>query len=60
LSEQEILALAISSEETAAGYGKESRHAAVYLGFGDEDASAIIRTLEKEAGVEVKARRHAE
>ena len=33
---------------------------AVYLGFGDEDASAIIRTLEKEAGVEVKARRHAE
>ena len=33
---------------------------AVYLGFGNENASAIIRTLEKEAGVEVKARRHAE
>jgi len=59
LSEQEIFALAISSEETAAGWGKNLATAG-YLGFGDEDASAIIRTLEKEAGVEVKARRHAE
>ena len=30
---------------------------AVALGFGEENASAIIRALEKEAGVEVKARR---
>src|ERR1700731_2864656 len=29
---------------------------AVALGFGTEDASALIRALEKEAGVEVKAR----
>ncbi len=31
--------------------------AAVDLGFGNENASALIKTLEKEAGVEVKARR---
>jgi 3-hydroxyisobutyrate dehydrogenase-like beta-hydroxyacid dehydrogenase len=30
---------------------------AVALGFGEENASAIIKALEKEAGVEVKARR---
>jgi len=30
---------------------------AVALGFGEENASALIRALEKEAGVEVKARR---
>jgi hypothetical protein len=27
------------------------------LGFGQENASALIKALEKEAGVEVKARR---
>jgi hypothetical protein len=32
---------------------------AVALGFGQENASALIKALEKEAGVEVKAR-HAE
>jgi 3-hydroxyisobutyrate dehydrogenase-like beta-hydroxyacid dehydrogenase len=31
--------------------------AAVDLGFGTENASALIKALEKEAGVEVKARR---
>jgi 3-hydroxyisobutyrate dehydrogenase-like beta-hydroxyacid dehydrogenase len=31
--------------------------AAVELGFGTENASALIKALEKEAGVEVKARR---
>ena len=31
--------------------------AAVALGFGTENASALIKALEKEAGVEVKARR---
>src|SRR5438876_1300440 len=30
---------------------------AVALGFGNENASALIKSLEKEAGVEVKARR---
>jgi len=30
---------------------------AVALGFGTENASALIKALEKEAGVEVKARR---
>ncbi len=30
---------------------------AVTLGFGEENASAVIKALEKEAGVEVKARR---
>jgi 3-hydroxyisobutyrate dehydrogenase-like beta-hydroxyacid dehydrogenase len=30
---------------------------AVALGFGNENASAVIKALEKEAGVEVKARR---
>ncbi len=30
---------------------------AVTLGFGDENASALIKALESEAGVEVKARR---
>ena len=37
--------------------------AAVALGFGNENASALIKALEKEAGVEVKAcraRRSAE
>ena len=29
---------------------------AVALGFGRENASAVIKALEKEAGVEVKAR----
>jgi len=29
---------------------------AVALGFGKENASAVIKALEKEAGVEVKAR----
>src|ERR1700757_4846870 len=31
--------------------------AAVDLGFGSENASALIKALEKEAGVEVKTRR---
>jgi hypothetical protein len=31
--------------------------AAVVLGFGTENASALIMALEKETGVEVKARR---
>ena len=34
---------------------KKNLESAVALGFGEENASAIIRALEKEAGVEVKA-----
>jgi 3-hydroxyisobutyrate dehydrogenase-like beta-hydroxyacid dehydrogenase len=36
---------------------QKNLESAVALGFGDENASAIIRALEKEAGVEVKTRR---
>ena len=35
---------------------KKDLESAVALGFGNENASAVIRALEKEAGVEVKAR----
>jgi len=36
---------------------QKNLESAVALGFGEENASALIRALEKEAGVEVKARR---
>jgi 3-hydroxyisobutyrate dehydrogenase-like beta-hydroxyacid dehydrogenase len=36
---------------------QKNLESAIALGFGEENASAIIRALEKEAGVEVKARR---
>jgi 3-hydroxyisobutyrate dehydrogenase-like beta-hydroxyacid dehydrogenase len=36
---------------------QKNLESAVALGFGEENASAIIRPLEKEAGVELKARR---
>ena len=36
---------------------QKNLESAVALGFGEENASAIIRALEQEAGVEVKARR---
>ena len=36
---------------------EKNLESAVALGFGEENASAIIRALEKEAGVEVKAQR---
>ena len=35
---------------------QKNLESAVTLGFGEENASAIIRALEKEAGVKVKAR----
>jgi len=35
---------------------KKNLESAVALGFGKENASALIKALEKEAGVEVKAR----
>ena len=36
---------------------EKNLESAVALGFGEENASAIVRALEKEAGVEVKAQR---
>lgn len=36
---------------------QKNLESAVALGFGDENASALIRALEKQAGVEVKAHR---
>ena len=67
LSEAEILALAISNEETDgriyADFAvttlrvvQENLGDAVALGFGKENASALIKALEKRAGVEVKAK----
>ena len=41
----------------ALGVVEKNLAAAVALGFGTENASALIKALEKEAGVEVKARR---
>jgi 3-hydroxyisobutyrate dehydrogenase-like beta-hydroxyacid dehydrogenase len=35
---------------------QKNLESAVALGFGKENASAVIKALEKEAGVEVKAR----
>src|SRR4029078_7307205 len=37
---------------------QKNLESAVALGFGKENASAVIKALEKEAGVEVKARDH--
>jgi len=39
---------------------RKNLESAVALGFGKENASALIKALEKEAGVEVKARRRGE
>ena len=36
---------------------EKNLESAIALGFGKENASALIKALEKEAGVEVKARR---
>jgi hypothetical protein len=36
---------------------RKNLESAVALGFGKENASAVIKALEKEAGVGVKARR---
>jgi hypothetical protein len=41
----------------ALGVVEENLAAAVALGFGTENVPGLIRTLEKETGVEVKARR---
>jgi 3-hydroxyisobutyrate dehydrogenase-like beta-hydroxyacid dehydrogenase len=46
----------LKSPTPALRVAQKNLESAVTLGFGDENASALIKTLEKEAGVEVKAR----
>jgi 3-hydroxyisobutyrate dehydrogenase-like beta-hydroxyacid dehydrogenase len=46
----------LESPVPALRVAQKNLESAVALGFGEENASALIRALEKEAGVEVKAR----
>jgi 3-hydroxyisobutyrate dehydrogenase-like beta-hydroxyacid dehydrogenase len=46
----------LQSPIPALGVVQKNLESAVALGFGKENASAVIKALEKEAGVEVKAR----
>src|SRR6266480_2057885 len=56
----EKFAAGVQSPIPALHIAEKNLASAVALGFGEENASAVIKALEKEAGVEVKARRHAE
>jgi 3-hydroxyisobutyrate dehydrogenase-like beta-hydroxyacid dehydrogenase len=53
----EKFAESLQSPTPALRVVEKNLESAVALGFGTENASALIRALEKEAGVEVKARR---
>src|SRR5216684_2293485 len=53
----EKFAESLQSPIPALRVAEKNLAAAVDLGFGNENASALIKALEKEAGVEVKARR---
>jgi 3-hydroxyisobutyrate dehydrogenase-like beta-hydroxyacid dehydrogenase len=53
----EKFAKSLESPIPAVRVVEKNLESAVALGFGNENASALIRALEKEAGVEVKARR---
>ena len=52
----EKFAGSLASPIPALRVAKKNLKSAVALGFGEENASALIKALEKEAGVEVKAR----
>jgi 3-hydroxyisobutyrate dehydrogenase-like beta-hydroxyacid dehydrogenase len=52
----EEFAESLQSPVPALRVAKKNLDSAVALGFGKENASALIKALEKEAGVEVKAR----
>jgi 3-hydroxyisobutyrate dehydrogenase-like beta-hydroxyacid dehydrogenase len=52
----EKFAGSLQSPIPALGVVQKNLESAVALGFGKENASAVIKALEKEAGVEVKAR----
>jgi 3-hydroxyisobutyrate dehydrogenase-like beta-hydroxyacid dehydrogenase len=47
----------LQSPVPALRVAQKNLESAVALGFGEENASAVIRALEKEAGIEVKERR---
>ena len=51
------LAESLQSPIPALRVVEKNLESAVALGFGKENASALIKSLEKEAGVEVKAGR---
>jgi 3-hydroxyisobutyrate dehydrogenase-like beta-hydroxyacid dehydrogenase len=53
----EMFSKSLESPARALRVVRKNLESAVALGFGEENASALIRALEKEAGVEVKARR---
>jgi 3-hydroxyisobutyrate dehydrogenase-like beta-hydroxyacid dehydrogenase len=53
----EKFAASLSSPIPAARVAEKNLESAVALGFGKENASALIKALEKQAGVEVNARR---
>ena len=53
----EKFAESLRSPVPALRVAEKTLKSAVALGFGEENASALIKTLEKEAGVEVTARR---
>ena len=52
----EKFAVSLQSPIPALRVVEKNLASAVALGFGTENASAVIKALEKEAGVEVKAR----
>jgi 3-hydroxyisobutyrate dehydrogenase-like beta-hydroxyacid dehydrogenase len=52
----ESFAESLKSPTPALRVARKNLESAVTLGFGEENASALIKALEKEAGVEVKAR----
>ena len=53
----EKFAETLQSPTPALRVAEKNLKSAVALGFGEENASALIKALEKEAGVEVKAGR---
>jgi 3-hydroxyisobutyrate dehydrogenase-like beta-hydroxyacid dehydrogenase len=53
----EKFAQSLQSPVPALRVAQKNLESAVALGFGEENASAVIRALEKEAGIEVKERR---
>jgi 3-hydroxyisobutyrate dehydrogenase-like beta-hydroxyacid dehydrogenase len=52
----EKFAESLKSPTPALRVARKNLESAVTFGFGEENASALIKALEKEAGVEVKAR----
>jgi hypothetical protein len=53
--DQNLFGQSLQSPIPALRFAEKNLESAVALGFGQENASALIKALEKEAGVEVKA-----